>query len=88
MTPGDIVMVPMRRLPHGKRGALLGESAQSCRYSDAVVARALELRRGGCSREAVAREIGCSPRILSFWESGSRTKQPIGHKFVPAGARP
>ena len=42
----EIVMVPHRPRPVGKRGARFGEASAACVYSDATVARALG-RRGG-----------------------------------------
>lgn len=83
MNTDDIVLVPMRRVPVGKRGACLGEASATCIYSDQTVAHALELRAKGWTNYRVAAEIGCSPRLVSFWAAGSRHKEVLAHKLVP-----
>lgn len=74
------------------RGILCGESQPMCRYSDATVARARELRAAGMTCKAIAEELGVKNRTTVLrWCNGERRRphaRIIAKRIRPAQCIP
>lgn len=67
-------------------GHPVGMDSPACRFDDAAVALAVNLRQRGWPYSRIAAVIGCSDRLASYWVRGLRRKSPV--RWIARRLRP